>query len=162
MARTLVLAVAVVAAAVFACPASAVTLTGLASTYGSDPVTGFVDHGDNNLPALAGASNARPGIAVMRYDTLGRWWRVCTPAKRCRWVRQTDIGPASWTGRVVDINSTAARILWHLPQGDRFPTDQGAWHLRSHGPTLTRRQLRQARYERCNTTRCRRALAPHR
>lgn len=166
-----VLAVVLVAAAVSPCSASAITLTGHASTYGSDPITGIEDRSDNDRPALAGASNSRPGIAVMRYDTLGRWWRVCAPAAvagspnaraRCRWVRQTDIGPAGWTGRVIDINSTAARILWRLPQGNRFPTDQGRWRLRSHGPNLTRRQLRQARYERCNSSRCRTRLTPHR
>jgi hypothetical protein len=135
-------------------------LYGKASVYANDPVLGFVDHGDNNLPALAGATNNRPGIAVLSSSTLGHWWRVCWLARPgasgCRWVRQTDYGPASWTGRVVDVNAVAARVLWGIP-AYRFPTDVGMWKVVLHGRTLTRSQLRRARFERCNTRRCRRA-----
>lgn len=134
---------------------SAVTLTGRASTYASDPVTGFVDHADNNRPALAGATNDRPGIAVLNRSTLGLWWRVCSPWRVCRWVRQTDIGPAAFTGRVLDINSVAVRVLWQMPQGDEFPTDVGVWRMRSHGRDLHGVALAQARYQRCQSQRCR-------
>lgn len=135
--------------------ASALTLSGKASTYASDPVTGFVDAADNNRPALAGATNDKPGIAVLSRSTLGLWWRVCSPwGPTCRWVRQTDIGPASFTGRILDINSVAVRVLWQMPQGDEFPTDVGIWHLKLHGRTLTGVPLAQARYQRCQSRRC--------
>lgn len=138
-----------------ATPAVAITLSGHASTYASDPVTGFVDHADNNRPALAGATNDQPGIAVLNQSTLGLWWRVCSPWHVCRWVRQTDIGPASFTLRVLDINSVAVRVLWQMPQGDEFPTDVGVWTLTSFGGTLTGVPLAQARYQRCATQACR-------
>lgn len=138
-----------------ATPAMAVTLSGHASTYASDPVTGFVDHADNNLPALSGATNDQPGIAILNQSTLGLWWRVCSPWHVCRWVRQTDIGPASFTLRVLDINSVAVRVLWQMPQGDEFPTDDGTWNLRSFGSTLTGVPLAQARYQRCQSQQCR-------
>ncbi len=134
--------------------ASAVTLSGHASTYGNDPVLGIVDHGDNNLPALGRRWRYRPGIAVMRGDTLGHWWRVCSPWGVCRWVRQTDLGPAPWTGRAVDVNAVADRILWRLP-AYQFPTDVGTWRLRSYGATLTGVALAEARYQRCGSRRCR-------
>lgn len=139
------------------------TLFGRASVYANDPVIGFVDHGDNNIPALPGASNDRPGIAVYNTATLGRWWRVCwlriPRAGGCRWVQQTDHGPAPWTGRIVDLNAVAARTLWGY-HAYRFPTDLGVWKVVLHGRHLTRTQLRQARYERCNSRRCLRAFRP--
>ncbi len=55
------------AADVGAAPGAAVglTLRGAASTYGDDPRTGYVDPLDNNRPALVGATNDIPGIAVL-------------------------------------------------------------------------------------------------
>lgn len=99
-----------------------------ASTYGNDPRTGYRDPGDNNRPALAGASNDRPGIA--RYDrgTLGGWFRVTAPNGRTLVVQQTDIGPAPWTGAQIDVNAVAARELGYR-QGNRFPTRQGWWKI---------------------------------
>lgn len=138
-------------------------LHGKASVYANDAKHGWVDHGDNNIPALPGASNENPGIAVMNTSTLGHWWRVCWLSKPkatgCRWVKQTDVGPAGWTGRVVDLNAVSARVLWGIPAW-RFPTDQGTWRIALYGKELTKAQLRQARYERCNSAKCKRTWGP--
>lgn len=103
-------------------------LKGFASTYGSDPFTGYVDPYDNNLPALSGKSNNTPGIAVMNKKTLGGWWKIQAPNGRVKIVQQTDLGPASWTHNTFDINAVAARKLFALEQGIHFPTKQGTWH----------------------------------
>lgn len=67
------------------------------------------DRLDNDKPALAGASNRNPGIAVYNRKTLGGWWRVVFPNGRSLVLQQTDIGPAPWTGKKVDVNYTAVR-----------------------------------------------------
>lgn len=141
------LAAAVLAAATPAC-SQALTLRGHASTYGNDSVAGVYDAGDSNQPALAGYANTSPAIAVMRWSTLGHWWRTCTPRRLCRWVRQTDIGPATWTGRVLDVNAVAARLLFQLRGGDAFPTDEGSWRLTLAARRLTSAQRRQFHEER--------------
>lgn len=142
--------------------ASSLTLSGHASSYGSDPVAGIYDHEDNGIPALAGYTNASPGIAVMRWDTLGQWWRVCNPWRVCRWVRQTDVGPASFTGRVLDVNAVAARVDFHLRGGYSFPTDLGRWTLALVGRHLSRSQRRSYYSDLCVTPRCKRHWAPRR
>lgn len=80
-------------------------LTGKVSTYG-----GPNDSGDNNRPALAGATNRAPGIAVYNQHTLGGYWLV-TIDGTTKVIQQTDIGPAPWTGRKIDINPPAAKRL---------------------------------------------------
>lgn len=67
------------------------------------------DSGDNNIPSLPGATNKNPGIAVYSRKTLGGWWRVVFPNGRSLVVQQTDLGPAPWTGKKVDVNYTALR-----------------------------------------------------
>lgn len=113
-------------------------LQGKGSVFGNDPAHGVHDASDSGRTAL-GTPTARGGIAVMRYSTLGGWWWVCAPrrvlargVKRCHLVRQTDIGPAPWTGRVIDVTSVTARRAWRLPTAS-FPTDVGTWSLRYRG-----------------------------
>lgn len=67
------------------------------------------DSGDNDRPALPGATNKNPGIAVYNRQTLGGWWRVVFPNGRSLVLQQTDLGPAPWTGKKVDVNYTAVR-----------------------------------------------------
>lgn len=80
-------------------------IRGRVSTYG-----GPNDSGDNNRPALSGATNRSPGIAVYSQRTLGGYWLVTLNGKT-RVIQQTDIGPAPWTGRKIDINPPAAKSL---------------------------------------------------
>ena len=97
---------------------------GFASVYANDPVTNFVDHGDNNIPALSGASNNNPGIAIYNHGTLGGWWYVVAPNGKAANVQQTDYGPS--TSRMLDINAVAARSVFGYKAAS-FPTDQGNW-----------------------------------
>lgn len=108
------------------------TYAGYASIYGNDPTTGFVDHGDNNIPRLPGASNDLPGIAVYNDATLGGWWSVEDPDGTIAILQQTDYGPSAsgrdGVRRTVDINSVAARVAFGLDAPD-FPTDRGIWTI---------------------------------
>lgn len=79
---------------------------GKVSTYG-----GPNDSQDNNRPALQGASNKNPGIAVYNQHTLGGYWLVTNSNGRTRVIQQTDIGPSPSTGRKVDVNPPAAKQL---------------------------------------------------
>lgn len=97
---------------------------GFASTYGNDPITGYVDTGDNNIPALAGHTNDQPGVAIYNQGTLGGWWQVTAPNSRTVILQQTDYGPS--TDRMIDINAVAARSAFGYPAAS-FPTDQGSW-----------------------------------
>lgn len=113
-------------------------LAGKASVFGNDPVQGFTDPGDSGVTAL-GTPTARGGIAVMRRSTLGGFWRVCAPrhilprgVRRCHVTRQTDIGPAFWTGRVIDVTAVTSRRAWRL-RVRGWPTDVGRWTLRYVG-----------------------------
>lgn len=70
-----------------------------------------------------GGTTAEPGIAVYNHGTLGGYWRVTAPNGRTVVVRQTDIGPAPWTGRKIDVTYSA---LGKFGYGEHnFPTDQG-------------------------------------
>lgn len=97
---------------------------GFASTYGNDPITGYVDTGDNNIPALTGHTNNQPGIAIYNQGTLGGWWQVTAPNSRTVILQQTDYGPS--TDRMIDINAVAARSAFGY-LASSFPTDQGSW-----------------------------------
>ncbi|MDL2363087.1 MAG: hypothetical protein QFB86_01745 [Patescibacteria group bacterium] len=100
---------------------------GPASTYGWDPVTHYKDPGDNNKPALSSASNDNPGIAIYNSGTLGGYWQVKAPNGTEAVVQQTDLGPSA--NRSIDVNSVAARTIFHYPQGNSFPTDEGEWSM---------------------------------
>lgn len=130
------------AAAVMLLPSTAEaawpTLEGKASVFGNDSFTGFHDASDSGTTAL-GTPTSRGGIAVYRRSTLGGWWWVCAPRRvlaagvdRCHLVRQTDLGPAPWTARILDVTARTARRAWRLSVS-AFPTDDGAWTLRYRG-----------------------------
>lgn len=96
-------------------PIAAKTLRGKVSWFG-----GPNDSTDSGKTAL-GLSTATPGIAVYDNSTLGGYWKVTTENGRTQVIRQTDIGPAPWTGRVVDITYSA---LSHFGYNEgNFPTD---------------------------------------
>ena len=78
------------------------------------------DNADNDRPALQGATNKVPGIARYNRSTLGHWFRVTGPNGKSIIVQQTDIGPAPWTGKGVDVNYTAVKALGYT-EGN-FPT----------------------------------------
>lgn len=61
-----------------------------------------------------------PGIAVYNTATLNGYWRVTFPNGRTAVLQQTDIGPAPWTGRVLDVLYSALPYIGYSQ--DDFPT----------------------------------------
>lgn len=68
-----------------------------------------------------GMTTATPGIAVYNEKTLGGYWKVTTANGRTRIIQQTDIGPAPWTGRLIDFTYSAVHLFGYTEQN--FPTD---------------------------------------
>ncbi len=101
------------------------TQRGAATTYGWDPVTHYVDPNDANNPSLPGATNDIAGISLLRQDTKGGWFRITAPNHITAVLQQTDYGPS--TSALIDINAVAARIVFHYPEGNAFPSYAGTW-----------------------------------
>lgn len=79
-------------------------------------------HDPSSGPTTAsGASVKQPGIAVYNQATLGGYWRVTAPNGRSAVLRQTDLGPAPWTGRKVDVTYSALGQLGY--NEGNFPTN---------------------------------------
>jgi murein DD-endopeptidase MepM/ murein hydrolase activator NlpD len=113
---------------------------GAASNYGHDPVTGYADPADNNIPALRGmgdppdpnATNDEPGIAVWNMGTLGGWWLVTTAEGGSAILRQTDFGPSAATA-FIDINTVAVRSVFGKQNGNTFLEEN--WTFKYLGKT---------------------------
>lgn len=76
----------------------------------------------NDATTASGISAATyPGIAVLDQATLGGYWLVHMPNGRQAVVKQIDIGPATWTGRLYDFSAPAVRALGYTTSN--FPTD---------------------------------------
>lgn len=90
------------------------------SWFGNAP--GWVDPSDSGLQASGVPVSAGPGIALPSRATLGQQFDVTAPSGQTMTLPQTDIGPAKWTGRGVDINAPAAAAMGYTPK--TFPTDQ--------------------------------------
>lgn len=78
------------------------------------------DHADNNRPA-SGIPNTVPGIARPTRATLKGYYRVVFPNGRSLVLQHTDMGPAAWAGRKIDINYTAVKRAGYTESN--FPTD---------------------------------------
>jgi hypothetical protein len=76
--------------------------------------------GDSEGQTADGGTTARPCIAILSRRGLGHWFEVRVGSHRAR-LLQCDIGPASWTGRVIDITGVGAQALGFSPSG--YPTD---------------------------------------
>jgi hypothetical protein len=90
------------------------TLTGAVSWFGGpdDHTTG---------PTTAdGKPVSDPGIAVYNTATLNGYWQVTFPNGRTAILQQTDIGPAPWTGRALDVLYSALPYIGYTEQD--FPT----------------------------------------
>lgn len=96
-----------------------------ASWYGDYKPAGWHDSGDNNIPALPGASNNNPGLALPNRRTLGGWYRIVTTnaqgKKVSLVVQHTDLGPAAGINRI-DLNARLAHDLGY--KANAFPTDK--------------------------------------
>jgi hypothetical protein len=90
------------------------TLVGKVSWFGGpgDPTSGSTTA--SGKPVSAG------GIAVYDQATLGGWWAVTFPNGRTVTLQQNDIGPAPWTGRVVDVDYASLAAAGYTQSN--FPT----------------------------------------
>ncbi len=91
------------------------TLRGKVSWFGGpdDPSSG---------PTTAsGLPVSRPGIAVYDTQTLRGYWWIRFPNGHATILQQTDIGPAPWTGRVLDVLYSALPRIGYTERS--FPTD---------------------------------------
>jgi hypothetical protein len=85
---------------------------------------GWEDKNDSGLQASGLPVAGNPGIALpipKSSPDFGKLYNVTTPDGRTFQLRQTDVGPATKTGRGVDINSEAAKVMNYTPK--TFPTD---------------------------------------
>jgi hypothetical protein len=78
------------------------------------------DHSTGPTTA-SGSPIARGGIAIYNYRTLGGWWRVRFPNGRVGIFQQTDIGPAPYTGRVLDVAYSSLKTAGYTEAN--FPTN---------------------------------------
>lgn len=70
----------------------------------------------------SGAPTSTPGIAIYNRATLGGYWRVTdTKTGRSAVLKQTDLGPAPWTGRKIDVTYSALNRFGYGEHN--FPTD---------------------------------------
>lgn len=93
------------------------------------------DSSDSGQTAL-GLSTSVPGVAIRRpgispFDraTLGGYWVVRFPNRRYVVLRQTDLGPSSFTDRNIDVTNGALRKCGYTEAN--FPTDGigKAWYI---------------------------------
>lgn len=61
-----------------------------------------------------GYQATEPGIALRSYTTLGETFRLRTHAG-IDYVKQTDYGPATWTGRAIDITTAQMARMGRVP-----------------------------------------------
>jgi hypothetical protein len=94
------------------------------SVFGSSPTLGFTDPGTGQQ--ASGLPLEYPGIAlgIPRSDpAFGGWYNVTFPSGQTYTLQQTDVGPAAWTGKTVDINPGAAALAGYTQAN--FPTGPG-------------------------------------
>lgn len=81
----------------------------------------WVDNGDKPNSNALGVPDKQQGIALPSQKTLGKWFNVTAPNGVTLKLQQTDLGPAVWTGRTIDIAAAAAEKFGYSPHN--FPTD---------------------------------------
>jgi cell wall-associated NlpC family hydrolase len=69
----------------------------------------------------SGAPTSVPGIAVYNRATLGGYWKVTAANGKSAILKQTDLGPAPFTGRKIDVTYSALGKLGYKESD--FPTD---------------------------------------
>lgn len=80
------------------------------------------DGGDRPNSNALGVPDDCQGISFYDSSTLGHWFEVLAPNGVKSIEQQTDIGPAPWTGRLIDISAVAAKSRFHYAKKN-FPTN---------------------------------------
>lgn len=91
---------------------------GRGSWYSQAP--GWVDRMDKPGSNALGVPDTEQGVALPTRATLGKTVEVTTPDGRKFVTRQTDIGPARWTGKSIDVSAALASKMGYSPKD--FPT----------------------------------------
>jgi hypothetical protein len=94
--------------------------SGKGSWYSQLPQYGWVDREDRPGSNALGVKDENQGIALPSRSTLGRWFDVTFPDGTTHRLQQTDVGPAKWTGKGIDISAAAAHQAGYSPKN--FPT----------------------------------------
>jgi murein DD-endopeptidase MepM/ murein hydrolase activator NlpD len=72
----------------------------------------------------SGGTTKEPGIAIYNRATLGGYWHVTAANGRSAILKQTDLGPAPWTHRKIDVAYSALGKLGYnesnFPTGSQF------------------------------------------
>ena len=89
------------------------------SWYSQAP--GWHDSGDRPNSNALGVPDSEQGFASPGRAGLGQWFDVTFPDGSVHKLRKTDVGPAAWTGRGIDISAAAASAAGYTPK--TFPTD---------------------------------------
>lgn len=79
------------------------------------------DLGDKPNSNKLGVPDDCQGISFLDRSRLGKWFEIHAPNGRISIEQQTEIGPASWTGRAIDISAVCAERMGYSPK--TFPTD---------------------------------------
>ena len=98
------------------------------------PRFGWTDPADKPNSNALGVPDAQQGIALPSRRTLGQYFNVTAPNGQTLRLQQTDIGPAKWTGRGVDISAAAGHQFGYNPK--TFPTDASFAVESTDGGTL--------------------------
>ena len=92
------------------------------SWYSQFPPFGWFDPGDRPGSNALGVPDWQQGIATPGRKDLGKWFNVTPPGGGIPYpMQKTDVGPAKWTGRGVDISAAGAHQMGYTPKN--FPTD---------------------------------------
>lgn len=85
------------------------------------------DYGDKANSNALGVPDYAQGVSFLDKSRLGEWFEVKAPNGTVLTVQQTDIGPAAWTGKLIDISAAAAERFGYSP--NNFPTGSvWYWH----------------------------------
>jgi hypothetical protein len=106
--------------------------SGKGSWYSQYPEAGWVDREDRPGSNALGVPDSQQGIALPSRSTLGQWFDVTAPNGETYRLQQTDVGPAKWTGKGIDIAAAAAHKMGYTPKD--FPTGGGFTWKPASGP----------------------------
>ncbi len=81
----------------------------------------WVDDTDTPNSNALGVPDDCQGVSFYDHATLGKWFVVSAPNGHSSLEQQTEIGPAPWTGRKIDISAVCAERLGYSPT--TFPTN---------------------------------------
>lgn len=102
------------------------------SWYSQLPGKGWVDKGDRPGSNALGVPDSQQGIALPSRKTLGKYFRVTGPDGKTAILQQTDIGPAKFTKRGIDISAAGADQMGYTPRN--FPTNGNFTYAPVAGP----------------------------